>query len=74
MAPVEGDAVLSQHELVAAPQLRKAVDVFSEHGGGAVGQRQRARGPVPRGARVAPAQRRAEHRFRAEAARGGAEC
>ena len=48
MAPVEGDSVLSQHKLVAAPQLRKAVDVFSEHGGSTVGQRERARGPVPR--------------------------
>ena len=29
MAPIEGDAVLSQHKLVAAPQFRKAVDVLS---------------------------------------------
>ena len=48
MAPVEGDAVLSQHKLVAAPQFREAVHIFSEYGGGAVGQRERARGPVPR--------------------------
>ena len=29
VAPIEGDAVLSQHKLVAAPQFRKAVDVLS---------------------------------------------